>query len=91
MEPTQERTGRWTSPRCQFLKGINTYYSLTTLILKILKMSYGRPKLTLVRGFLGGKNLPANAGEMQFQSLDQEDPLEKERATTPVFLPGKSH
>ena len=22
---TQERTGRWTSPRCQFLKGINTY------------------------------------------------------------------
>ena len=23
--PTQERTGRWTSPRCQFLKGINTY------------------------------------------------------------------
>ena len=64
---------------------------LTTLILKILKMSYGRPKLTLVRGFLGGKNLPANAGEAQFQSLDQEDPLEKERATAPVFLPGKSH
>ena len=25
MGPTQERTGRWTSPRCQFLKGINTY------------------------------------------------------------------
>ena len=25
VEPTQERTGRWTSPRCQFLKGINTY------------------------------------------------------------------
>ena len=23
--PTQERTGRWTSHRCQFLKGINTY------------------------------------------------------------------
>ena len=23
--PTQKRTGRWTSPRCQFLKGINTY------------------------------------------------------------------
>ena len=22
---TQERTGRWTSPRCQFLKSINTY------------------------------------------------------------------
>ena len=24
MGPTQERTGRWTSPRYQFLKGINT-------------------------------------------------------------------
>ena len=23
--PIQKRTGRWTSPRCQFLKGINTY------------------------------------------------------------------
>ena len=23
--PTQETTGRWTSPRCQFLKDINTY------------------------------------------------------------------
>ena len=23
---TRERTGRWTSPRCQFLKGINTYF-----------------------------------------------------------------
>ena len=25
MGPTQERTGRWTSPRGQFLKGIDTY------------------------------------------------------------------
>ena len=25
MGPTQERTGKWTSPRCQFLNGINTY------------------------------------------------------------------
>ena len=29
--------------------------------------------------------------EMWFLSLDWEDPLEKEMATTPVFLPGKSH
>jgi len=29
--------------------------------------------------------------ETQVLSLDQEDSLEKERATTPVFLPGKSH
>ena len=27
--------------------------------------------------------------EMQIQSLGQEDPLEKERQSTPVFLPGE--
>ena len=34
------------------------------------------------------QNLPARQ-ETQVQSLGQEDPLEKEMATTPVFLPGK--
>ena len=29
--------------------------------------------------------------ETQVRSLGQEDPLEKEMATTPVFLPGESH
>ena len=29
--------------------------------------------------------------EMQVQSLGQEDPLKKEMATLPVFLPGNSH
>ena len=29
--------------------------------------------------------------ETQFQSLDREDPLQKEMVTTPVFLPGESH
>ena len=29
--------------------------------------------------------------EMHVPSLGQEDPLEKEMATTPVFLPRKSH
>ena len=29
--------------------------------------------------------------ETWVQSLGQEDPLEKEMATTPVFVPGKSH
>ena len=29
--------------------------------------------------------------ETQVQSLDQEDPLEKELATTPVLLPEKFH
>ena len=39
------------------------------------------------------KNLPAmqETQEMQVQSLGQEDPLEEEAATTPVFLPGKFH
>ena len=36
------------------------------------------------------KNLPAMQ-ENQVPSLGWEDPLEKEMATTPVFLPGKSH
>ena len=35
------------------------------------------------------KNLPAMQ-ETRVQSLDQEDPLKKEMATTPVFLPGES-
>ena len=29
--------------------------------------------------------------EIQVSSLGQEDPLEKEMATHPVFLPGESH
>ena len=43
-------------------------------------------------GFPGSsvKNPPAMQ-ETQVQSLGQEDPLEKEMATQPVFLPGKSH
>ena len=36
------------------------------------------------------KNLPA-VQETWVQSLDQEDPLEKGMATTPVFLPGEFH
>ena len=36
------------------------------------------------------KNLPAMK-ETCVRSISQEDPLEKGMATTPVFLPGKSH
>ena len=36
------------------------------------------------------KRLPAMQ-ETQVRSLSWEDPLEKEMATTPVFLPGESH
>ena len=36
------------------------------------------------------KNLPAMQ-KMRVQSLGQEDPLEKEMATTSVFLPAESH
>ena len=38
------------------------------------------------------KNLPAmETQETRVLSLGWEDPLEEEMATTPVFLPGKSH
>ena len=43
-------------------------------------------------GFSGGsvvKNLPAKQ-ETRIQSVGQEDPLEKEMQSTPVFLPRKS-
>ena len=46
-----------------------------------------------MKGFPDGsavKNLPAMQ-ETRVQSLGQEDPLEKEMATTSVFLPGKSY
>ena len=36
------------------------------------------------------KNLPA-IQETQVQSLGQEDSLEEDKATTPIFLPGESH
>ena len=36
------------------------------------------------------KNLPA-IQETPVRFLGQEDPLEKEMTTTPVFLPGESH
>ena len=36
------------------------------------------------------KNLPI-IQEIRVRSLGQEDLLEEEMATTPVFLPGKSH
>ena len=36
------------------------------------------------------KRLPA-VWETQVRSLGREDPLEKEMAATPIFLPGKSH
>ena len=39
------------------------------------------------------KNLPAmqEVQEMQVQSLDGEDPLQKDMATHSVLLPGESH
>ena len=36
------------------------------------------------------KNLPAMQNT-QLQALSGEDPLEKERQSTPVFLPGEFH
>ena len=39
------------------------------------------------------KNPPTNAGDTRDAGLipGLEDPLEEEMATTPVFMPGKSH
>jgi len=44
----------------------------------------------LLPRWLSGKESPCNAGDV-VRSLDWEDPLEEEMATTPVFLPGTSH
>ena len=55
-----------------------------------LKQLWGRAPCGV--GFPGGsavKNLPARQ-EMWVQFLGWQDPLEKERQPTPVFLPGKS-
>ena len=46
-----------------------------------------------LNGFPGGsevKRMPAMR-ETWVRSLGQEDPLKKEMAPTPVFLPGESH
>ena len=55
----------------------------------VLKISF-MPTTTLRNYGSRVKNLPANAGDA-VRSLGQEDPLEKQTATSPVFLPGKSH
>ena len=38
-----------------------------------------------------GKASACNTGDTWVQFLGREAPLEKEMATTPVFLPGESH
>ena len=47
-----------------------------------------------IRSFPGdsvAKKLLANEGDTTGWSLSEEDPLEKEIQSTPVFLPGESH
>ena len=61
-------------------------------IVVIIKICLG----FLCTGFPGGpvvKDPPASAGDARDTSLilALEDPLEKEMAASPVFLPGKSH
>ena len=56
------------------------------------KLCLKRYVISLI-GFSGGsviKNLPSNAGDSS-SIPGWEDPLEKEMATTSVFLPGESH
>ena len=56
----------------------------------------GKTPFTVLQGLPGGsavKNLLAmqELQETWVRYLGWEDPLEKEMATTPVFLPGESH
>ena len=54
----------------------------------------GLTQCNLISPFPGGGSVVKNSRAMQetwVQSLGQEHPLEKEMATTPVFLPGKTH
>ena len=77
--PCCSRVSQESSPVPRF-KSINS---------SVVSLLYG----PTVHDFLGGwvvKNLPA-MHETQVRSLVWEDPLEKKMATTPVFLPEKSH
>ena len=56
--------------------------------LNIIEAVYDKPSTSLVAQTV--KLLPT-MWETRFQSLGGRDPLEKEMATTPVFLRGKSH
>ena len=72
---------------CQRRVGIQTSSDHRLLLLAVYSTSFyywGSPSGAAV------KNLPAMQ-ETWIWYLDQEDPLEKEIATTPVFLPEKSH
>ena len=62
--------------------GIDTY------ILLCIKQVTNAHRTSLVAQSV--KNLPAMQ-EARVQSPGQEDPLEKEMTTTPVFLPGESY
>ena len=55
-----------------------------------IKLRYRLPKRLLDKLIKGQKRLPATR-ETWVRSLGREDRLEKDLATTPVFLPGESH
>ena len=74
------KRGRWGGKELGI--GIDTYILLYT------KWVTNEHRASLVAQSV--KNLPAMQ-ETRVQSLGQKDPLEKEMATTPVFLPGGSY
>ena len=68
--------------------GKNWEIGIDTYILLCIKQVTNAHRASLVAQSV--KNLPAMQ-EARVQSPGQEDPLEKEMTTTPVFLPGKLH
>ena len=77
-------------PRAKYIKSWNAYRSIISFgILYALAKPHicGFPGDTVARN-----QLPVQeTQEMWVPSLGQEDPLEWEKATTPVFLPGEFH
>ena len=68
----------------------NFYKAFHMKHLKHCAFIYGFIQLVAQKVKKKKKKMPAMK-EMRVQSLGQDDPLEKEMATTPVFLPEEFH
>ena len=71
-----------------FLHFIYIFLLLLHILGRFCHVSMYKPWVSLVTQMV--KNLPVMQ-EIQFLCLSWEDPLEKERLPTPVFLPGEFH
>ena len=83
----EEETRADSSPLPKLHQDLESWYQQRSLVPICLVGESSFPGSSVVR------NLPAvqETQEMWVQSLGQEDLLEREMATTPVLLPGKSH